>query len=148
MSRLVEQIESDLVTARKARETARTNALRMVKSALKNEQIEKGHELSDEEALVVIRRAVKQRLDSIEQFEKGGRADLVDKEKAELAFVDCYLPQAMSEEQVESIIREVIASTGATSKKDTGRVMKESMVRLKGQADGRKVQEIASRLLP
>ena len=147
MASLTEQIRADLTEAMKARNADVTSTLRMLQAAFKNEQIEKKHELSDEEALVVIRRAVKQRQDSIEQYEKGNRQDLADKEKAELKMLEKYLPQQMSADDVEKAVREAIAATGATSKKDTGAVMKELMARHKGVIDGKKAQEVLGRLL-
>jgi uncharacterized protein YqeY len=145
---LTEQIRNDLTTAMKARDAETTSVLRMVQSALKNEQIEKMHELSDEEAQAVIRRAVKQRNDSIEQYEKANRKDLADKEAAELKILEKYLPQQMSDADVDRAVQETIASVGATSKKDSGKVMKELMAKYKGLIDGKKAQEVLGRLLP
>ena len=105
-------------------------------------------ELTDEEALVLIRKAVKQRLDSIEQFTKGNRPELADKESRELEILKAYLPPELSDQELESGLREIVAATGATSKKDLGKVMKEASARFKGRADGKKIQEIVSRLLP
>ena len=146
--KLTERIRAELTASMKARDAARTSTLRLVLSAFKNEQIEKGHELSDEEAIAVIRRAVKQRQDSIEQYTKGNRMDLADKEKAELEILNGYLPQQMSDSDVERAVKDAITATGAASKKDTGKVMKEVMARYKGIIDGKKVQEIVGRLLP
>ena len=145
---ITEQIRAELTASMKARDAVKTSTLRMLQSALKNEQIEKGHELSDEEALVVIRRAAKQRQDSIEQFDKGGRPELADKEREEMKFLEIYLPKAMSDEEAEVAVQAIITEVGATSKKDTGRVMKEIMARHKGLIDGKKSQEIIGRLLP
>ena len=145
---LTERIRTELTEAMKARDAATLSTLRMIQSALKYEQIEKGHELSDEEAQVVIRRAVKQRQDSIEQYTKGGRQDLADKEAAELAMLEKYLPKQMSDAEVEAAVKSVIAEVGATSKKDSGRVMKEVMAKFKGLVDGKKVQEVVGRELP
>ena len=145
---LTERIRTELTEAMKARDAATLSTLRMIQSALKYEQIEKGHELSDEEAQVVIRRAVKQRQDSIEQYTKGGRQDLADKEAAELAILEKYLPKQMSDAEVEAAVKSVIAEVGATSKKDSGRVMKEVMAKFKGLVDGKKVQEVVGRELP
>src|SRR5687768_4772524 len=97
---LAEKIRADLTESMKARDAERTSTLRMVQAALKNEQIEKGHELSDEEVQVVLRRAVKQRQDSIEQYTKGGRPELAEKEAAEMRLLDIYLPKQMSDEEV------------------------------------------------
>ncbi len=148
MAKLTEQIRADLTAAMKAREADRTSNLRMLQAALKNEQINVGHELSDEEALNVIRKAVKQRQDSIEQYTKGNRPDLASKEASEMDMLKQYLPPELSSEELESGLREIIASTGAQSKKDLGKVMKEATARYKGRADGKKIQEIVSRLLP
>ena len=145
---LAEQIRSDLTAAMKAREAEKTSTLRMIQAAIKNEQIEKGGELSDDDVQAVLRRAVKQRQDSAEQYDRGGRAELADKERREIELLQGYLPQAMSDEELESSIRGVIEETGAASKKDAGKVMKEMMARHRGRADGRKVQEIVARLLP
>lgn len=148
MGKLSEQIRADLTSAMKARDTERTSNLRMLQAAVKNEQINFGHELSDEEALTVIRKAVKQRQDSVEQYTKGNRPELAAKEAAEMAMLKEYLPPELSEEELESGIREIVASTGAQSKKEMGKVMKEATARFKGRADGKKIQEIVSRLLP
>lgn len=145
---LAEQIRNDLTAAMKARESERVSTLRMLQSALKNEQIEKGHELSDEEAQAVVRRAVKQRTESAEQYERFGRPELAKKERDELALLQGYLPKEMSDEELETRVREVIAETGASSKKDAGRVMKEMMARYRGQADGKRVQAKVGELLP
>jgi len=145
---LAEQIRSELTASMKARDAARTSTLRLLQASFKNEQIEKGHELSDEEALAVIRRAVKQRQDSIEQYTKGNRPELAAKESAELEILNLYLPQQMSEGDAERAVREAIAAVGAESKKYTGKVMKEVMSRHKGTIDGKKVQELLARLLP
>lgn len=145
---LSEQIRADLTEAMKARDSERTSTLRMIQSALKNEQIDKKGELSDEDVLTVLRRAVKQRHDSIEQYEKGNRKDLADKERSELVILEKYLPQQMSDADAERVVQELITSTGATSKKDSGKVMKELMAKYRGVIDGKKAQEILGRLLP
>lgn len=148
MASLSEQIRADLTAAMKAQEKEKLSTLRMLQSALKNEQINIGHELSDEEAMTVIRKAVKQRQDSIEQYTKGNRPELAEKERSEMELLKTYLPPELTEEEIESGVREIIASTGAQSKKDMGKVMKEASARYKGRVDGKKVQEIVSRLLP
>lgn len=146
--KLTERIRTELTESMKARDAVRTSTLRMIQAAFKNEQIEKGHELADDEAEAVIRRAVKQRHDSIEQYEKGGRQDLADKEKVELALLQNYLPQQMSDIETEKMVQDVIAMVGATSKADVGRCMKEIMAKHKGNVDGKKVQQILARCLP
>lgn len=148
MGKLTEQIRADLTDSMKARNVEKTSTLRMLQASLKNEQINTGHELSDEEALAVIRKAVKQRLDSIEQYTKGNRPELAAKEKAEMELLKTYLPAEISDAELEAGLREIIASTGAQSKKDLGKVMKEATARFKGRAEGKKIQEIVSRLLP
>src|SRR5262245_23960939 len=148
MSKLTEQIRADLTDAMKARDAEKTSTLRMLQSAMKYAQIEVGHELGDDEALAVVRKSVKQRHDSIEQFTKGNRTDLAEKERRELDILKAYMPPELSDTELESGLREIVASTGAQSKKDMGKVMKEATARYKGRADGRKIQEIVSRLLP
>jgi len=132
----------------KARTADRTSTLRMLQSALKNEEINLKHPLSDEEAMSIIRKAVKQRLDSIEQYTNANRPELAAKEASEIEILKTYLPPELSDEELESGLREIIASTGAQSKKDLGKVMKEATTKYKGVADGKKIQELVSRLLP
>jgi uncharacterized protein len=148
MGKLTEQIRADLTASMKARDADRTSNLRMLQAALKNEQINTGHELSDEEALTVIRKAVKQRQDSVEQYTKGNRPELAAKEAAEMAMLKEYLPPELTDDELEAGVREIVASTGAQSKKDMGKVMKEATARYKGRADGKKIQEIVARILP
>ena len=148
MARLTEQIRADLTESMKARTAERTSTLRMLQAAIKNEQISVGHELSDEEALVVIRKGVKQRLDSVEQYTKGNRPELAAKEAAEIDILKTYLPPELSDADLEAGLREIVASTGAQSKKDMGKVIKEATARFKGRAEGKKIQEIVARLLP
>ena len=148
MGNLTEKIRADMTAAMKAQEKDRLSTIRMLQSAMKNEQINAGHELSDEEAMTVIRKAVKQRQDSIEQYTNAGRTELADKERAEMELLKTYLPAELSEEELEAGLREIVASTGAQSKKDLGKVMKEASARYKGRADGKKIQEVVSRLLP
>lgn len=148
MGALAEKVRADMTAAMKAQEKERLSTLRMLQSALKNEQINVGHELSDEEAMTVIRKAMKQREDSIEQYTNAGRTELAEKERSEMELLKTYLPPELTEEEVETGIREIIASTGAQSKKDFGKVMKEATARFKGRVDGKKIQEIVQRLLP
>jgi uncharacterized protein YqeY len=148
MGKLTEQVRADLTEAMKARAAEKLSTLRMLQSAFKYAQIEVGHELGDDEALAVIRKAVKQRQDSIEQFTKGNRPELADKERREMEILKAYMPPELSDEELESGLREIIAATGAQSKKDMGKVMKEATARFKGRVDGKKIQEIVSRLLP
>lgn len=148
MGKLTEQIRADLTESMKARDADRTSTLRMLQSSLKYEQISAGHELGDDEAFSVIRKAVKQRLDSIEQYTKANRTELAAKEESEMKLLKTYLPAELSDAELEAGLREIVASTGAQSKKDLGKVMKEASARYKGRADGKKIQEIVARLLP
>jgi len=148
MGQLTDKIRLELTAAMKARDAERLSTLRMLQSSFKYQQIEVGHELSDEEAMTVIRKAVKQRLDSIEQYTKGNRPELAAKEQSEMELLKTWLPPELTDQEVEAGVREIVASTGAVSKKDMGKVMKEATTRYKGLVDGRKIQEIVSRLLP
>ena len=148
MAALTDKVRADMTEAMKAQEKERLSTLRMLQSALKNEQINVGHELSDEEAMIVIRKAMKQRQDSIEQYTNAGRIEMAEKERSEMELLKTYLPAELTPEELESGIREIIASTGAQSKKDLGKVMKEATARFKGRVDGKKVQEVVARLLP
>jgi uncharacterized protein YqeY len=137
---LQRQIDEDLKGAMRAKDSARLSVLRMLKAALKNAAIEKrcsDGELSDSDAITVLRKQVKQRLDSIESFEKGGRAELAEKEKAEIAVLNHYLPQAMSAEELQKIVAETIAEAGATSRAQMGAVMKALQAKVAGRADGK-----------
>ncbi|HKY29411.1 MAG TPA: GatB/YqeY domain-containing protein [Pyrinomonadaceae bacterium] len=136
------QIVSDLTASMKAQDAARTSTLRMVKAGIMNREIEKGGELNDDEMVKLLRSMVKQRRDSIEQYEKGGRTDLAGKEQAEIDVIDAYLPQAASQDEIDTAVAEAIAETGATSMKDMGKVMKAAQARLVGKnADGRAVSD-------
>lgn len=120
----------------KARDAERVGTLRMVMASMKNTQVEKGHELSDEEVLEVLAREAKRRRESIEAYEGAGRTDLADKEKAELVVLQTYLPEQLSEEQLTAFVDEAIAETGADSPQQMGLVMKALMPKVKGRADG------------
>jgi uncharacterized protein len=140
---LKQQIISDLTASMKAQDAPRTSTLRMVKAAVMNREIEKGAELDDEEMMQLLRSLVKQRRDSVEQYEKGGRQELADKEKTEIEVIEGYLPQAASGEEIEAAVAAAISETGASTMKDMGRVMKAVQVALAGKnADGRTVSEI------
>ena len=132
----------------KSGDKRRVATLRLLLSALKNEKIQAQRELTGEEVESVLRRAVKQRRDSIEQYARGGRQDLVDAETAELAILEEYLPKGLTEAETEAELRAIIQEKGFTSAKDVGLAMKEVMARHRGRLDGKKAQEIARRLLP
>jgi len=140
---LSQKIVSDLTVSMKAQEALRTSTLRMVKAAMMNRQIEKGGELDDDEMSKLLRALVKQRRDSVEQYEKAGRQELADKEKAEIEIIEVYLPQSASPEEIEKAVATAIAETGAASMKDMGKVMKAVQAALTGRnADGRMVSEV------
>lgn len=138
---LKEKINSEMVSAAKARDKIRLSTLRMIKSVLHNKEIDLKRELNDTELLQVLSSIVKQRKDSIEQFRKGGRLDLVEKEEAELEVVEEFMPEQMSEEEIDREIEKVIGEVGAVSIKEMGKVMKALMPRLTGKADGKTVGE-------
>lgn len=145
-----EQIDHDLKEAMKARQAERLAVLRMLKAALKNTAIEKGGAdavLDDAEALAVVRKQVKQRQDSVEGFEKGGRPELAEKERAEIEVLNAYLPKQLPPEELAAIIRAAIAEAGATSKAQMGAVMKIAQAKVAGRADGKAVsQEVQKQL--
>jgi len=140
---LSEKIIADLTASMKAQDAPRTSTLRMVKAAMMNRKIDKGAELDDDDMLKLLRSLVKQRKDSVEQYEKAGRKDLVDKEQAEITVIESYLPQAATEAEIQQAVAAAIAETGATSMKDMGKVMKATQTALAGKnADGKLVSEI------
>src|SRR5262245_37499745 len=145
---LVDEVTSAIAAAMRRQDAARLSALRMLKAALMNREVEKARALDDAEARQVVSSLVKQRKDSIEQFTRGGRQDLVDKETAEIAILESYLPPAADPAAVDRAVVEAIAETGASSPKDLGRVMKAAMARLAGQnVDGKTVNELARKKL-
>ena len=147
---LQERIDSDLREAMRAKDTTKLGVLRMLKSALKYAAIAKAgaeSELSDTEAAQVIRKQARQREDSIESFEKGGRAELAEKEKKELSILNAYLPQSMSADEISKAVRETIAETGATSRAQIGQVMKALQAKVGGRADGKALSAEVSRQL-
>ena len=148
MTLLRDKVNSDLTAAMKAKDAARLSALRMLKAAIMNKGIEKGHDLDDGEVLQVVSSLVKQRRDSIEQFSKAGRTDLVDKESGEIGVLEQYLPPAATAVEIDAAVSAAIAETGAASPKDMGKVMKAVMPMLAGKnADGKTVNEIVRRKL-
>ena len=145
---LEQTLSADIVTAMKAKDASRLTPLRMLKTALTNKSIEKGRALEAAEELQVVSQLVKQRRDSIEQFTRGGRADLADKEQAEIVILDTYLPPSASDDEIATAVAAAITETGATSPKDMGRVMKAVMAALAGKTvDGKKVNEAVRKIL-
>ena len=145
---LVDELSASIADAMRRHDAVRLSTLRMLKSALVNREIERGHALDEAESLQVVASLVKQRKDSIEQFTKGGRQELADKEQAEIHVLEGYLPAAADPAAVEQAVVDAILETGANSPKDMGRVMKAVMARLAGQTvDGRTVNELVRKKL-
>lgn len=147
---LIERIALDLTAAMKAQDAARTSVLRMAKAALKNREIDKKAPLDEAEAAKVLHNLVKQREDSVEQFQQAGRAELADKERAEIAVLKGYLPQEASDEDIATAVAKAVAETGASSPKDMGKAMKAALAALQASgkpADGKKVSEAVKKRL-
>jgi len=145
-----EQIQKDMVEAMRSRDELRLSTLRMVKAALKNKEIEKRSPLDEKECQQVLGTLIKQRRDSIEQFTKGGRQELADKEAAEIKLIENYLPQAMGEEQIAEIVKATVAEMGSPTMKDMGTVMKNVMAKLQAtgaRVDGKIVSELVKKHL-
>ena len=145
-----EQIQKDMVEAMRSREELRLSTLRMVKAALENKKIEKRAPLDDKEAQQVLSTLIKQRRDSIEQFTKGGRQELADKEAAEIKLIEAYLPKAMGEEQIAEIVKATIGEMGSPTMKDMGTVMRNAMAKLQAtgaRVDGKVVSELVKKHL-
>jgi hypothetical protein len=147
---LIERIQNDITAAMKAREEHRLSTLRMVKSALKNREIDKMAPLDDKESQAVLTTLIKQRKESVEQFTKGGRQEMADKEAAEIVMIESYLPQASGEAEVVAGVKAVIAEMGSPTMKDMGTVMKNAMARFSGagmRVDGKMVSETVKKEL-
>jgi uncharacterized protein YqeY len=147
---LIEQIQKEITSAMKAREEQRLSTLRMVKTALKNREIDKMAPLDDKEAQQVLSTLIKQRKDSIEQFTKGGRQEMADKEAAEITLIEAYMPKAAGEDQIVAVVKTVIAEMGSPTMKDMGTVMKNVMARFSAdgvRVDGKVVSEAVKREL-
>ena len=145
---LSDKVNGDISAAMKAKDAARLSALRMLKAAIMNKSVEKGRDLEDAEVLQVVSSLVKQRRDSVDQFSKAGRTDLVAKETAEIVVLEEYLPPAASQEDIDAAVAAAIAETGASSPKDMGKVMKAVMPKLAGKnADGRAISDAVRRTL-
>ncbi len=136
------RILQDMKEAMKARDSLRLSTLRLLVSEIKNREIDAKDELKNDEVVALIQKAVKQRQDSISQYEKGGRQDLADKEKEEKEILKAYLPEELSQEELLAIIEEAISATGVSSPREMGKVMKEVMPKVRGRADGKLVNEL------
>lgn len=144
---LTQRLEQDMKTALKNKDKTKLSVIRMVRSAIKNAEIERGRPLEEGEVLDVLSRELKQRKESLQEFEKAGRSELAEKVKAEIAVVETYLPAPLSEEELRELARQVIDEVGASSPADMGKVMKEIIPRVKGRADGKEVNRIVRELL-
>lgn len=144
---LLERLNNDMKQAMKSKDKDKLTVIRMIKASLQNEAIKLGNELSEEQELTVLSREMKQRKDSLHEFDKAGRPDLVEKLRQELEVVELYMPEQLSEEEVESIVRETIAETGASSKAEMGKVMSAIMPKVKGKADGSLVNKLVQQHL-
>lgn len=144
---IIKKIDDDLIKALKAGEKEKATVLRGLKSDIKYKNIEKGKELTEEDVIDVLSSVAKKIKDSIEQYEKGGREDLVEKELRELEFLKAYLPQQLSEEELRAIIEESIKESGAETPQQMGMVMKVLMPKIKGRADGKLASKIATEIL-
>ena len=147
-AQMYDTLMNDVKTAMKAHDMASVNALRGVIAKAKDLTVNAGKEMTDEAILQVLAKGVKQREESIAQFEQAGRAELAENEKREMELLKKYLPEQLSEDAVAALVKDVIAAVGATSKKDMGKVMKEVMARAKGQADGKLVSRLVGAALP
>lgn len=144
-----EKLAQEIKAAMLAKDADRLNALRMLKSAIGYVQIErKTDSLTDADFVAVVQKEVKKRRDSVEQFEKGGRPELAEKEKNEIATLEMFLPKALSPEELEQLVKAVIQETGATSKKDMGAVMKAAHAKVASRADGKSISALVGKLLP
>ncbi|AST06734.1 hypothetical protein AF2641_07625 [Anoxybacillus flavithermus] len=144
---LLERLNNDMKQAMKNKEKDKLSVIRMVKSALQNEAIKLGKTLTEDEELTVLSRELKQRKDSLQEFEKAGRTDLVDKVKEEITVLELYMPKQLSEEELTQIVKETIAEVGASSKADMGKVMGAIMPKVKGKADGSLVNKLVQQHL-
>ncbi|MGE5173628.1 MAG: GatB/YqeY domain-containing protein [Betaproteobacteria bacterium] len=144
---LRERIDTDTKHALKSGAKDKVSTLRMLNAALKNKQIDKRRPLTEEEVVETVRSLIKQRRDSVEQFAKGGRQDLVDKETAEITVLEAYLPKQLSREELDAMVRDAIAQAGAQGAKDMGKVMKTLIPMVGGRADGKLVSELVKNAL-
>jgi uncharacterized protein YqeY len=144
---LKEQIDADYKAAMKARDDLKVSVLRLLRSAIHNAEIDKQRTLTDEEILGVIQSEVRKRRESIEAFQQGGRQDLVEREQAELAILENYLPKALTREELEALVRETVREVGALSVRDMGKVMSALMPKVRGRADGREVSNLVRQIL-
>jgi uncharacterized protein len=144
---ILDKLNQDMKEAMRAKDKQRLTVIRSVKSSVQNEAINAGHELSDEEVLTVLNREMKQRRESLQEFEKAGREDLVDKIQQEISVLADYMPEQLSDKELQAVVDETIAETGASSKADMGLVMGAVMPKVKGRADGTAVRTLVQQSL-
>jgi len=144
---LLERLNNDMKQAMKNKEKDKLSVIRMIKASVQNETIKLGHDLSEEDELTVLSRELKQRKDSLHEFEKAGREDLVEKIRIELTFVELYMPKQLSEEELSEIVKSTISEVGANSKAEMGKVMAAIMPKVKGKADGSLVNKLVQQHL-
>ncbi|UII54924.1 GatB/YqeY domain-containing protein [Cytobacillus spongiae] len=144
---LLERLNNDMKQAMKNKEKDKLTVIRMIKASLQNEAIKTGNDLTEDEELTVLTREVKQRKDSLHEFEKADRQDLVEKIRTELTYVEIYLPKQLSEEELSEIVKATISETGAASKADMGKVMAAIMPKVKGKADGSLINKLVQQHL-
>ena len=144
---LKERLAQDLKDAMRAKDTVRLGAIRMLQTAIMQEEKKTGQPLEAEDLVPIVQKQAKQRRDSIKQFVEGGREDLADRERAELPWIEVYLPAQATDEDIHSVVHAIVQCTGATTMKDMGRVMGEAMSELKGVADGNRVRKVVQQLL-
>lgn len=144
---LLERLNNDMKQAMKNKEKDKLSVIRMLKASLQNEALKQRQDLTDDEELTVLSRELKQRKDSLQEFENAGRSDLVDKVRTELGYVEAYMPEQLSEEEVSEIVQSTIEEVNATSKADMGRVMGALMPKVKGKADGSLVNKLVQQHL-
>lgn len=147
MSDVLKKLEDDIKTAMKARDQARLESVRLIKSVVKNKEIELIRALTEQEFFAVLATMVKQRRDSVEQYEKAGRTDLADKEKFEIDVIQTYLPQQLSNDEVKALIVAAVQKTGAQGPKDMGKVMGELKTQTSGRVDGKVLAELVKQVL-
>jgi hypothetical protein len=144
---LAERLNEDLKQAMKSQDKLKLSVLRMIRAAVKNQEIERKRPLDDGELIDVLSREIKQRRDSLQDFEKAGRTDLAEQVNAEIEIISAYLPKPLTDEEVTALVQQTIQETGASSKADMGKVMAALMPKVKGRADGKLVNRIVSQLL-
>ncbi|MDK6804196.1 GatB/YqeY domain-containing protein [Aerococcus sp. UMB7834] len=144
---LIDELNQDIKQAMKAKDKTALSVLRMLKGSVQNEEINEGGSLTEDQEMTVLSRELKQRKDSISEFRAAGREDLAEKTEAELGYVEKYLPEQLSRDEIEAVVKDLIQATNAQSKADFGKVMGQAVARMKGQAAGAEIQQVVKELL-